>query len=182
MVRLSATMNGRGQRVAPFSAASSPVLAARIAGGLRASFSSCEIKMTSRNQSVYECPVCGEHHPGDYLYVLESFPDSPKVHPRAATVCWFCADAIANIFNIKHSGEPLTWSVIKAEANAYRKIPIPMQLRWDVFKRDNFTCVECGDQTDLTADHRLAERHGGAATMENLVTLCRPCNSRKGVA
>lgn len=53
-------------------------------------------------------------------------------------------------------------------------------LRWAVFERDNFTCKKCGSRSRLTADHILAESKGGEATMENLQTLCRSCNSRKG--
>ncbi len=62
----------------------------------------------------------------------------------------------------------------------YAKKPIPVQLRWAVFRRDDYRCVECGCDEDLTADHILAERNGGKATIGNLQTLCRPCNSRKG--
>src|SRR6266404_7887913 len=37
------------------------------------------------------------------------------------------------------------------------KKPIPYRLRWAVFKRDNFRCVDCGSQDDLAADHVLPE-------------------------
>lgn len=62
----------------------------------------------------------------------------------------------------------------------YVKKPIPTQLRWAVFRRDGYRCVKCGCDEDLTADHIHAEVHGGKATISNLQTLCRPCNSRKG--
>lgn len=62
----------------------------------------------------------------------------------------------------------------------YVKKPIPAQLRWAVFRRDGYRCVKCGCDEDLTADHIQAEVHGGKASISNLQTLCRPCNSRKG--
>lgn len=62
----------------------------------------------------------------------------------------------------------------------YRKLPIPDDLRWQVFLRDNFTCRHCGSRLFLQADHITAESAGGPATMDNLQTLCRSCNSRKG--
>lgn len=62
----------------------------------------------------------------------------------------------------------------------YAKKPIPAKLRWAVFKRDNYRCAICKSDEDLTADHAIAEARGGLATLENLQTLCRRCNSKKG--
>jgi 5-methylcytosine-specific restriction endonuclease McrA len=60
------------------------------------------------------------------------------------------------------------------------KQPIPSDLRWRVWERDNFTCLHCGSRRDLTADHFVPESRGGLMTFENLQTLCRTCNCRKG--
>lgn len=62
----------------------------------------------------------------------------------------------------------------------YQKAPIPADLRWEVFERDNFTCLRCGSRRLLQADHIVAERKGGPTTLDNLQTLCKPCNVRKG--
>jgi hypothetical protein len=62
----------------------------------------------------------------------------------------------------------------------YSKTPISSKLRWRVFERDGYQCRECGSREDLTADHIEPEINGGATVFENLQTLCRPCNSRKG--
>lgn len=62
----------------------------------------------------------------------------------------------------------------------YKKKPIPAKLRWAVFKRDGYRCVKCGCEEDLAADHIHSELRGGQATLENLQTLCRRCNARKG--
>ena len=61
------------------------------------------------------------------------------------------------------------------------KVPIPPELRWKVWERDNFTCLHCGTRKNLSVDHILAESKGGLMVLENLQTLCKPCNSRKGV-
>lgn len=61
-----------------------------------------------------------------------------------------------------------------------KKTKIPAKLRWEVFKRDGFTCKGCGAQDDLSADHISPESKGGKTTLENLQTLCRSCNSKKG--
>ena len=68
------------------------------------------------------------------------------------------------------------------EPAGYRKAKIPRALAKRVFERDAYRCVECGDHHDLTCDHVVPESKGGETTFENLQTMCRPCNSRKGVS
>ncbi|AFN39090.1 HNH endonuclease [Burkholderia phage BcepMigl] len=63
---------------------------------------------------------------------------------------------------------------------AYLKTRIPDELRQAVFERDGFRCVECGSNKRLCADHIIPESAGGPTTLENLQTMCRPCNSEKG--
>jgi len=64
--------------------------------------------------------------------------------------------------------------------NQYKKKPIPYGLRMKVFERDDYTCKHCGSRKNLTADHIYPEIMGGKATMNNLQTLCKSCNTRKG--
>lgn len=61
-----------------------------------------------------------------------------------------------------------------------RKAPIPKELRWFVWERDNFTCLGCGSRRNLSIDHIEPESLGGPTVAENLQTLCTPCNSAKG--
>lgn len=66
----------------------------------------------------------------------------------------------------------------------YRK-RIPRNLRHNVFKRDNYRCVECGatnDFTMLTLDHIVPRSEGGEDNEDNLQTLCIKCNLEKGNA
>lgn len=53
--------------------------------------------------------------------------------------------------------------------------------RDNVFRRDNYTCVYCGedDARAMTLDHVIPKSKGGKDTWENLVTACKPCNSEK---
>ncbi len=65
-------------------------------------------------------------------------------------------------------------------STGYRKQPMPQRLRKQVLERDAYRCRNCGDWHDLAVDHVYPESRGGQATLDNLQTLCRPCNSRKG--
>jgi 5-methylcytosine-specific restriction endonuclease McrA len=114
------------------------------------------------------CAICGDH---------EVYHQYPLLDERA-TVCGECAGVVANVYWKAHAGRWLTWK--NPPSVDRRKPKIPQQLRWEVFKRDGYTCCECGAHGDLTCDHIEAESKGGPTTLENLRTLCRSCNSKKG--
>lgn len=57
---------------------------------------------------------------------------------------------------------------------------IPDDLRMAVYERDGFLCLHCGTTENLSLDHIHPYSRGGQDTLDNLQTLCRPCNSRKG--
>jgi len=63
--------------------------------------------------------------------------------------------------------------------DTYRKA-IPQALRQAVYERDGYACLHCGTTESLTLDHIHPYSKGGEDTYENLQTLCRSCNSRKG--
>lgn len=84
---------------------------------------------------------------------------------------------------VVYDGE--TWSIAlppppQPPASGYHKIPIPPELREQVFARDGYRCLACGVSDRLSADHVTPEVLGGETVLDNLQTLCKPCNSRKG--
>ncbi|MFZ6763593.1 HNH endonuclease [Roseomonas sp. KE0001] len=59
----------------------------------------------------------------------------------------------------------------------------PAFTRFNVFLRDGFSCVYCGQEhptPELTFDHVIPRSRGGRTSWENVVTACGPCNLRKG--
>ena len=57
------------------------------------------------------------------------------------------------------------------------------KLRFEVFKRDGFTCQYCGRRTPdatLECDHIVPKSGGGKDSMDNLLTSCWECNRGKG--
>ena len=56
----------------------------------------------------------------------------------------------------------------------------PSFTRFNVFLRDRFTCLYCGNRKNLTFDHVLPKSLGGQTTWENVATACSPCNVKKG--
>lgn len=55
------------------------------------------------------------------------------------------------------------------------------ELRQEIFKRDGYTCVNCGstEKESLEIDHIMPISKGGKTEPGNLQTLCRNCNIRK---
>jgi len=68
------------------------------------------------------------------------------------------------------------------QAQPSKKKVISQAMRTKVFERDLYRCKHCGTHLDLCADHIVAEANGGPTHLDNLQTLCRSCNSKKGVA
>lgn len=60
--------------------------------------------------------------------------------------------------------------------------PLGKRTRFEVFKRDGFCCIYCGNTPPnvlLQVDHIVAVANGGPDDMENLVTSCQACNAGK---
>jgi hypothetical protein len=60
---------------------------------------------------------------------------------------------------------------------------IPKSVRFEVFKRDSFTCQYCGRSAPdvvLQVDHIAPVSKGGDNTITNLITSCADCNAGKG--
>lgn len=61
--------------------------------------------------------------------------------------------------------------------------PIKKKVRFEVFKRDKFTCQYCGRKAPdviLEVDHIKPVAEGGNNGILNLITSCRDCNRGKG--
>ena len=59
-----------------------------------------------------------------------------------------------------------------------------LRLRFEIFKRDNFTCQYCGrnvknDGVKLHCDHIKPRNSGGLNNIDNLITSCMECNIGK---
>lgn len=60
---------------------------------------------------------------------------------------------------------------------------ISKKIRFEVFKRDNFTCQYCGKSSPnvvLELDHIIPKAEDGDDNFENLTTSCFDCNRGKG--
>jgi hypothetical protein len=60
--------------------------------------------------------------------------------------------------------------------------PVKKSIRFEVFKRDSFTCQYCGQKAPdvvLEIDHITPVADGGDNAILNLLTACRACNAGK---
>lgn len=64
-----------------------------------------------------------------------------------------------------------------------KRKPLSKKLRFEVFKRDLFSCQYCGAKAPeaiLEVDHIHPVFEGGTNDIENLITSCKACNRGKG--
>lgn len=69
------------------------------------------------------------------------------------------------------------------ESKKPRRKPLSKKIRFEVFKRDGFTCQYCGRMAPdvvLEVDHINPVANGGENDIMNLVTSCQDCNRGKG--
>lgn len=86
---------------------------------------------------------------------IECTPDGRRI---------ICMDGLARLRNL----------TVYEEWAALRSVLSPI-----VFRRDQYRCVYCGSEQDLTVDHILPLSRGGNNQLDNLATACRCCNSSK---
>lgn len=61
-----------------------------------------------------------------------------------------------------------------------KRMPLSVARRFDVFKRDGYTCRICQKAGgELEVDHIMPVSRGGTNAMENLQTVCWACNRGK---
>lgn len=124
------------------------------------------------------CWNCGR----TVLFDLNPSPEITEIE------CYACGRDLGNV--IWAEMDPGVWipmpNLITKEGEdekgfkIYQKKKISNSLRWDIWERDNFTCKHCGSRKDLSVDHIIPESKGGTLDKENLQTLCKSCNSKKG--
>ena len=72
-------------------------------------------------------------------------------------------------------------SIIRLYHVIKRPRPTVKLSKQEIFRRDQFRCQYCGnDSRELTVDHVLPQHLGGDSTWSNLVTACKTCNHKKG--
>lgn len=81
---------------------------------------------------------------------------------------------------IRANGHPWPGDYAAKAKPQYKKDKIGRKLSTRVMERDEYRCVTCGTHKNLTCDHIVPESKGGPTSFDNLQTMCRSCNSRKG--
>lgn len=100
-------------------------------------------------------------------------------HPETRYSCSQCAEMI-EIYG-PMPPRHLLQMYVDAAPNESNRPPISPDLRWEIWERDDFRCVGCGSRRHLSIDHIIPKSKGGGHDGDNLQTMCRTCNSRKGV-
>lgn len=123
------------------------------------------------------CDLCGDESQG----TVESIKKYLTLGAQHS-VCSSCMESLIESYSLAHSGESYFGnSAGNGRDNGYRKKKISHRLQKAVFERDAYRCLNCETHLDLSVDHIIPESKGGTLDMDNLQTLCRSCNCKKGV-
>jgi len=82
-------------------------------------------------------------------------------------------------------GEISEQQLLGSVASKQARVALPLKIRWEVLKRDNYKCVKCGrspsvdNKVRLEVDHKTPVAKNGQSDIENLQTLCWECNQGK---
>ena len=93
-----------------------------------------------------ECIACRE------MREFEEYADYP--------ICEMCKKREKEKFEYEHSDEYFRKPF---KTSKKEKRPIPDNIRWAVWERDNFTCRHCGSRKNLTIDHIVTGKQIGKA-------------------
>lgn len=85
-------------------------------------------------------------------------------------------DSFVSMGLIAESGALAHW--VGVVRNGRRAIPDAV--RFQVYERDRWLCIQCGSPETLSLDHIFPWSKGGSDEPDNLQTMCLPCNLRKG--
>lgn len=88
-----------------------------------------------------------------------------------------CTELLARCFKILGKIISLNYQKDRREANLFLK---KRWVRDIVMFRDGQKCLICGTSDNLTLDHAVPVSRGGENSIENLQTLCKSCNAKKG--
>jgi hypothetical protein len=115
----------------------------------------------------------------------EQWLDEPFVpEARSRGESWVVVDGgekTAGWLRASPEGQAASSSATKKPGRGSRTIPL--SLRFQVLRRDDFRCTYCGrrpPEVVLHIDHVVPWRDHGPTAFENLKTACRECNLGKG--
>lgn len=112
-----------------------------------------------------------------------------QITPRAQIEAW--RDELVNRGDLVirplgldiYSGRPVNVATLQDRWRFRRfqdRPAIPDAVRQFIYDRDGRRCLHCGTTTELSLDHIHPYSLGGSDEPDNLQTLSRPCNSKKG--
>ncbi len=108
-----------------------------------------------------------------------------KISEQPYKRIWGSVQSACEQIALFHNGKITKEQLLLKSSTKNERKTIPLNVRWAVLKRDNYTCKKCGgspgkDQTiELEIDHIIPVAKNGTNDIDNLQTLCHKCNQGK---
>jgi len=98
---------------------------------------------------------------------------------------WGSVTAACKLLAQYHEGKISREALLNNNPEKNSRKTISLSIRYEVLKKDKYTCVKCGQRparnnnVELEIDHIVPVSKGGTNDIKNLQTLCRKCNQGK---
>jgi 5-methylcytosine-specific restriction endonuclease McrA len=125
---------------------------------------------------------------------MDNYCSNCGQHLKGNSVCQFCGNRFSSSsllepkrieYDPRRQFEPPINRIIEAPTKWGKddlQRNIRPSTRFEIFRRDNFTCKYCGrkaPEVKLEVDHAISWKEGGSSNPANLVTACMDCNRGK---
>ncbi len=124
-----------------------------------------------------------------YIYLGLNFPYTGKIFHKPKGCPEICVGELINGVRMSEFSKEIDYKdnrkKLVDDSLHKTKREVGLQLRFKVFKRDNYKCCVCGTSPakdpsiELHIDHIIPWAKGGESVMDNLQTLCSKCNLGK---
>lgn len=139
--------------------------------------------MSTDTRSGFSKWLCSRRHDGDFDPICDLAYDWRRDH-RAPKDASSLDEVISYLRSVNACREAIQTAkeAFAAYSAQARKRNVSPALRFEILRRDKFTCQYCGRKApdvQLAVDHIVPFSKGGSCTSDNLTTACVECNSGK---
>ena len=113
------------------------------------------------------------------LFLVDVVEKVHKTHQDVKFVLFGVGYHSPDLKKLKKQIELYENSDISETSKKKSREPIPEDVKFEVWRRDQGRCIICGSQENLEFDHIIPFSKGGSSTARNIQLLCQNCNRHK---
>ena len=112
-----------------------------------------------------------------------SYPELSVFQQTGRIVCFDCAVEMFSYAKVSYANLAKESARVKFQITRAKKYNLPATLSLDewlsILDRCKWSCSICGNPSNIAMDHAKSIANGGGTTSDNVIPMCRSCNSHK---